>query len=102
MSRINKRSGIVAPLKITEPRHDVKCQICSDDDRSRWAFGLCQLCDKFLCKEHMVVIMNNSYCNKCRSNPNNDSSQILSAVVVFEQNEKKKNFISKLLHCCYN
>ena len=68
-TNIYKRTGIVTPLKITEPRHDVKCQICINEDRSRWAFGLCQLCDKFLCKEHMVVVMNNSYCNPCRNNP---------------------------------
>ena len=42
MNKNNKRSGIVAPIKITEPRHDVKCQICLNDDRSRWAFGLCK------------------------------------------------------------
>ena len=102
MNSSNKRTGIVTPLKITEPRHDVKCQICINENRNRWAFGLCQLCDKFVCKEHMVVVMNNSYCIPCRNNTDSDSFQILSAVAVFEQNEKKKkNYFSQFLYCFY-
>ncbi len=100
MNSSNKRTGIVTPLKITDPRHDVKCQICINEDRSRWAFGLCQLCDKFICKEHMVVIRNQSYCNPCRNDPNSDSSQILNAVDIFEQNEKKHIYNKILYYLC--
>lgn len=96
----NKRSGIVTPLKITELRHDVKCQICINENRSRWAFRLCLLCDKSVCKEHMTVIQDQSYCNLCSNDPNNDSSQILNAVAVFEQNEKKHIYNRFLYYLC--
>jgi hypothetical protein len=78
MNRTGKRSAIITPIKYNEPRYEAKCQICSLSGRDNWASSICVLCNLFICKQHMKIIREKSYCYNCRENES--SKQILIAL----------------------
>jgi hypothetical protein len=80
MNRSGKRSAIITPIKYNEPRHEVKCQICADKGRDTWASTICTLCNLFICKQHMKIIIDKPYCFICRNNETSNS--ILNAIEI--------------------
>lgn len=91
MNRYNKRSAIVTPIKYNQPRFEANCQICLEINKVRWASSICTMCNLFICTEHMKIIRDKSYCQKCRNQET--SSKILNAL---ESTEKTKNY-----YCCF-
>lgn len=89
MYNSTKRSAIVTPIRNIEPRSEVKCQLCNLKNLDRWASTICTYCDLFICKEHMKVIADNSYCSNCINNPQYKSILMASELVETKQKKNK-------------